>query len=277
MCWLVEPAIVFAQQGTYHPENFTEPLSVTRGKLFPSGQSGVSGVYLSHEETCEYVVKEFGWDSADCPYLEVMLVGTNNETDLVIVHKPISDGLVTLDDWQGDNVSKEIDEITSNYKKSIAEQSKRLGKNLEFVGWKMYPTVDKINNIMYYASLANWDGNPNLNITLTIFDRRGYLKMGIVPVDSQISSDGIKQVVLAAAQSYKPTVGNSYSEFRSGDKVAGYGALGVFAGLLGVKYGKAAAAGLFAVGLVILKKAWFLLLVPFLLLGKLFGRKKNSA
>jgi hypothetical protein len=47
----------------------------------------------------------------------------------------------------------------------------------------------------------------------------------------------------------------------------------VFAGILGVKYGKAAGAGIFAVALLLLKKAWFVLLLPLVWVGRLFRKK----
>lgn len=63
------------------------------------------------------------------------------------------------------------------------------------------------------------------------------------------------------------------SEFRDGDKVAAVGALGVLATLLGVKYGKGALAAIMAIGLVVVKKAWFLIFIPFLFIRRLFSRK----
>jgi uncharacterized membrane-anchored protein len=276
MCWLMEPALVFAQEGNYHPENFIEPVNVVRGKLFPAGLDGTDGVYLNHGETCTYVQKEFGWQADDCPHIEVLLGTPTPIIDSLLVYKPISDGYVSLDDWEGDNVSEQVDEITQSYKSSIVEQSKALGRKIEFGGWRLYPTVDKTKNIMYYASTSIWDGEPSLNVTVSIFDRSGYIKMAVVPLDAATDTDGIRKVVLQAVDLYKPNLGSSYAEFTSGDKVAAYGAVGVFATLLGVKYGKAAAAGFMAIALVLLKKAWFLLLLPFMLLGKLFSSKKTD-
>ena len=54
----------------------------------------------------------------------------------------------------------------------------------------------------------------------------------------------------------------------------------MLATVLGVKYGKAASAGLLAVVLILLKKAWFIVLLPFVALGglfkRLFGRKAGA-
>ena len=53
---------------------------------------------------------------------------------------------------------------------------------------------------------------------------------------------------MVAVCSSKPHA--AYTSFESGDKVAAYGGLGILAAVLGVKYGKAAAAGLVAVVLL---------------------------
>ncbi len=59
--------------------------------------------------------------------------------------------------------------------------------------------------------------------------------------------------------------------------MAGYGALGVLAATLGVKYGGAASAGLIALGLLVLKKGAFILLLPLVWLRRLFSRKKADS
>ncbi len=59
--------------------------------------------------------------------------------------------------------------------------------------------------------------------------------------------------------------------------MAGYGALGVLATMLGVKYGGAASAGLIALLLVVLKKGAFILLLPLVWLRRLFSRNKAGS
>lgn len=46
----------------------------------------------------------------------------------------------------------------------------------------------------------------------------------------------------------------------------------IVAAAFGHKWGRAAGAGLLAVLLAVAKKAWFLLILPFLLIGRLFRR-----
>jgi len=86
-------------------------------------------------------------------------------------------------------------------------------------------------------------------------------------------------IVDEVTSSYSPSYKQSYFDFKSGDKVAAVGALGVLAGVLGVKYGKAVATGLFALAAVFLKKFWFLIfIVPVVLwagIKKVFGRSEK--
>jgi len=273
VCWLSEPAIVHAQSENYHFINFTQPLSTARGVVTPIGQEAL---YLDETERCTALVKEWGWKKEGCALVNQILVNMG-PIDTLLVNMPISDGYVTLDDFTGSNVSAEVDAITETYTASIKEQSRVLGIKIEFVGWRVYPQVDRAKSIMYFANMLNWGGDNVLNISVVMFDRYGYIPMKVIPVESELSGDDLKKIVDQAVSIYKPNVGSSYFQFESGDKVAAYGALSVFAGILGVKYGKAASAGLIAAALLLFKKAWFILLLPLVWLGKLFKKKPPAA
>jgi uncharacterized membrane-anchored protein len=268
--FLSAPAIVHAENENYHPTNFTQPLSVSRGWVNPIGPGGL---FLNEKETCDLVVKDMGWAPEGCASIDQILFLMTPDIDTLSISKPVTEGYVKLDDWNSSDISSEIAAITNNYKDGLAAQSERLQKKIEFVGWLAYPKVDQTRKILYYANILNWDGRKNINISVSAFDRHGYVPFSIVTTNSDIDEAGVKRVVEQVMSSYKPTLGNSYAEWAPNDKVASYGALGVFAGMLGVKYGKAASAGLFAAALIFLKKAWFLLLVPFIGLKKLFSRK----
>jgi uncharacterized membrane-anchored protein len=155
----------------------------------------------------------------------------------------------------------------------LSEQGKRLNKKVEFAGWKLYPTLDENKKILYYAFDVNWGNDVSTNIKATFFDRFGYATFMIVPESSGLARSKLEAVVQNVLSGYTPNATQSYSEFRTGDKVAAAGAVGVLATLLGVKYGKAAAAGLFAIALIFLKKLWFLIFLPFIVLGKLLFRR----
>lgn len=272
LCFLAEPAIVFAQNSNYDPINFTQPLNVAKGSVIPKSEEAF---YLSDEETCSLVVTEFGWDRSGCDAIDRMIFGLTPEIDSVIFEKPVSDGYVSLSDWDENSSSSEIAAIEDSYKQSIRAQSERLGQEIKFDGWLLYPTVDRDRKILYYANILSWSGSRTVNISVSYFDRHGYVPIKIVTMDSELPSEAVRGVVAAATASYKPKAETDYAQFVSGDKVASYGALGVLATMLGVKYGKAATAGLLAIALVVLKKLWFLAFLPFVWLGSLFRRRSS--
>jgi uncharacterized membrane-anchored protein len=208
--------------------------------------------------------------------VEFFVGSPSPQIDNLIVRKPVSDGYVKLDDWKSDDLSENIDEITQSYKESIKAQSQSLGVPIEFTGWSVYPTVDDASKTMYYASSATWDGQKNINIALSIFDRLGYVEIDIVPTSAEITAADIQSLVRDVAGMYTPSKGSTYAEFSEGDKVAGYGALGVLGALLGVKFGKAAVVGFFAVALVLVKKFWFIVFLPLAAAGRFFRRKRSG-
>lgn len=67
----------------------------------------------------------------------------------------------------------------------------------------------------------------------------------------------------------------TWNDFVEGSRARGE-APGVLAALVGVKYGKAAATGIIAILPLFLRKAWLLLLIPFVFLKKLFSGEKET-
>ena len=192
------------------------------------------------------------------------------------MEEPNSDGLVAFDDWKQGNNTEQIKSIEDGLRQSLKEQSERLGKPIVFEKWRVYPTLDENRKILYYATDIRWDGDLSTTIKATTFDRRGYVTFQIMPVRTDLGSSEIENVMLDMTSHYQPSTNEGYSSFVSGDKVAAVGAVGVLAALLGVKYTKVAATTFFAIALVFLKKLWFLLLIPFVALKKLFSRKSGD-
>lgn len=269
----VEPAIVRAQTDPYSPINFTQPLSLLRGSLSPISPNSV---YLSHDDSCALVQKEFGWEKESCNFIENIVFGHLPGIDTLIIEKPNSEGYVKFDDWDNDNSKDEINEIWNEVVEGSKEQSTVLGYDVTPVKWAVYPKLDKKKSYMYYAILINWNGELVINAKATLFDRAGYVPFKIVPGKEDISEAELTRIVETTLQSYSPRQEQSYLDFKDGDKVAAAGALGVLATLVGVKYGKTIATGLVAMGLILAKKLWFLIFVPFVFLKNLIFRNKNS-
>jgi len=267
MPYVVVPAIAHAQQRGM-PEVFTEPLSVLRGKLIP--QSSSSEVW-PEDFYCDFVKSEWGWSS--CGNLDAFIVGFNKDVDTLLIEKPDASGFVKFDDWDPNNIDEEIKAIEKELKAGVKAQGEKLGIPVRFEGWRAYPTLDKATGVMFYATDISFDGQVSTNIKASVFDRYGYSVFKIVPMNSQLESSQISRIVKDVTNAYVPIPTAKREAFTSGDKVAAVGAVGVLATLIGVKYGKAATAGALAIALAILKKAWFLLLLPFYWILALFRKK----
>ncbi|MEP1538828.1 MAG: DUF2167 domain-containing protein [Paracoccaceae bacterium] len=267
LCFSMEPAVLLAQSGGIDPRPFTQPLSLSRGVLV-SGDD--AALYLTKDDYCEIVLYEWGWD--ECASIDAMTVQPFAGTDTVIVSKPNTDGYVKLDDWDSAERKSAVREIELSLAEGMRAQGEKLGQDLRFIGWRTQPTLNKEKKYLYYATDSSWNGAPVTNITATVFDRKGFVEFSIVPDRDDLTSAEVENMINSVLDLYTPKQKESYSEFVTGDNVAAVGAIGVLAGLVGVKYGKAAATGLFALGVLLLKKFYFLLLIPLLGIGKLFKR-----
>ncbi len=260
-----QPAIVWAQD--INPVPFTEALSVSRGSVTPGSQNAV---YLTQTDMCNFVTQSWGW--SDCSKVDALIWGQVPGADTTIIEKPNSAGYVTFEDWEGEDKDAVIADIEENLRVGLQAQSKATGSQIEFTGWSVYPTLDREKQMMYYATNLRWDGQDNVNITATVFDRRGYVEFMIVPAAANVTAAETEGLITNTLASYAPAAGESYAAWTAGDKVAAVGAVGVLAALAGVQYSKGAATGLVAALLLILKKAWFVLLLPLIWLKGLFTR-----
>ena len=160
----------------------------------------------------------------------------------------------------------------------MKEQSERLHKKLVPQGWLVYPTLDQGKAYMYYALVIDWDGQKEINIKASLFDRSGYVPFLIVPERSDMTAAEVEAVTTRMLAAYTSDPETSYFDFKSGDKVAAVGAVGVLATLMGIKLGKVAAFGLLATLLAIGKKFLIVLVaVPLLALRRLFRRRDRRA
>ncbi|MBO9428770.1 DUF2167 domain-containing protein [Sulfitobacter sp. R18_1] len=271
VCYNTMPAVVHAQ-GTGSPTVFTEALPLSRGEYVPGSQGGF---VVPKSMWCPMVLNDWGWES--CDGIDKLLVATQEGLDTLLIEKPNSEGYVSFEDWESNEREEVIDDIEAHLRAGAKSQTANTGGDIRFEGWQVYPTLNKARGYMYYASRYNWDGRVTSNITAIVFDRKGYVEFGIVPENSNLSEPQVVAMINGALDSYKPAPQQSYASFVTGDKVAAVGAVGVLAGLVGVKYGKAAATGLMALAMLLLKKLWILVFLPFIWIGKLFNRKRPES
>ena len=141
---------------------------------------------------------------------------------------------------------------------------------IALIGWAETPYYDAITHKLYWAKeLKFGDSDENtLNYNVRVLGREGYLVLNFIAGMNQLSEvSNARDEVLAMAEF---TDGNLYSQFDPDyDKIAAYGIGGLVAGKVLAK------TGMLAAGLLLLKKFWFVLLIPLVALKKLFARKSS--
>lgn len=269
--FITDPAITIAKTNPVNPINFTKQLSLSRGDLSPVS---TYSVYYSRSDTCTMLVQEMGWNEASCENFENIVLGHIKGIDTLIIEKPNSEGLVKLNDWDAEKSDDKIQAIWDDFVSGSKSQSENLGVDIRPIKWLVYPTVNAEKRYLFYATLIQWGSDRIVNVKASLFDRFGYITFRIVPDNEQISEEELVSLVESTLNSYSPHPQQSYSDFKSGDKIAAAGALGVLASLVGVKYGKAIATGALAVALAFAKKLWFLIFIPFIwVFSKIFRRR----
>ena len=104
------------------------------------------------------------------------------------------------------------------------------------------------------------------------FGRHGYEEITVVLDSAGFDEELAKTIALNTAAGHEFAKGFRYRDFSPGDKIAAVGAAAVVAGSLGVRWNRGVVASILAGIALIAKKAWFLLIVPFLWLGRVVSR-----
>ncbi|HWQ92854.1 MAG TPA: DUF2167 domain-containing protein [Clostridia bacterium] len=138
---------------------------------------------------------------------------------------------------------------------------------LELVGWEVPPHYDEKTHQLEWAIRATCEGKPILNYNTRLLGRKGVMEAVLVvePEELQKTMPAFRDLLTT----YSFQTGNSYAEFRSGDKVAKYGLAALVLG--GTAVG-AAKLGLFATLAAFLKKGWKLVVVGIAALAALIKK-----
>jgi uncharacterized membrane-anchored protein len=173
-------------------------------------------------------------------------------------------GYVKTDDWTDLDPDKFLKEITENYKVSNETREKNGQATVQNVTWKKKPYLDGVYNSVYYALNVTWsDSSSTVEGAALILGREGYTTGKYVA-----GTNGYQeQMLLNLSKIHKFNTAKEYKDWKSGDKVAAAGIGALLATTLGVK---ALKPGIIAAGLLLFKKFWFIIVLPFILLGKLF-------
>lgn len=264
--YVATPAIVQAQDLNLSPFPIADGLSVSRGRIDPSRSEAMA---LSPEDTCTLVREAWGWPN--CQGIDGFIIDTTSSTDSMMIYAPDSNGYVTFDDWTDEGVTELMAAIEADLRLGAEGQSASLGYPVLFKGWRVPPTLDRERAIMYYATDWQFDQDRTINVSVTQFDRSGFIEFNLIPIDSNMSEEKMRGLIIDNLALYQPVAEQSYASFVTGDKVAAVGALGLLGTFFGVKYGKAA--GGFLVALLAFGKKFLIFgIMGVVALGGMFKR-----
>ena len=205
-------------------------------------------------------------NGVDFDYVDVYAMGVKSEQYMFFY---TDSGYVKTDDWTDVDPNKFLKEIKENYKSSNDTRKKNGQSTVLDVTWKKKPYLDGIYNSVYYALNITWSNNTSsVEGSAIILGREGYTTGKYVAGENYQ-----EQMLLNLSKIHKFNATKEYKDWKSGDKVAAAGIGALLATTLGVK---ALKPGIITAGLLLLKKFWFILFLPFIWLGKLFTRSDKK-
>jgi len=175
-------------------------------------------------------------------------------------YRYVNEGYVKLDDWEDVNADKFIKQLRDDSKEGNKIRAENNMPTVERMEWITEPTLDRLKNSVYYALDVYFsDGGSSVNASLLLLGRYGYTEVSYTGEPNYFREN--KETILThIVENYSFVEEKKYSNFTTGDKVAAAGIGGLLAASLGIKAFKA---GGIAALLLILKKAWFIIFIPF--------------
>jgi uncharacterized membrane-anchored protein len=160
------------------------------------------------------------------------------------------------------------------------KQRKKMGiPPVTVVGWEQAPKYNPETHNLEWCIRGESEGEPVVNYNTRVLGRKGVMRVTVVgdPEEVKIALPDFKQLMAG----YHFVSGQTYAEYKPGDKVAKYGLAALVVG--GAAAG-AAKLGLFASLAVFLKKGWKLVVVAVVavaamfkkLFGRLLGNRSDS-
>jgi uncharacterized membrane-anchored protein len=207
-----------------------------------------------------------------------MLQNPSDGSEIGVVLAPTGDWFVVFtfsddgyvkDDDRSIDAKAILSSIKEGTEQANKERRKRGWSTLEVVGWQQSPFYDPKTNNLTWAIKGRSDNGTSINHSTRLLGRRGVMNVDLVLDPDALSSAMPTFTTLLEGFSFNP--GNRYSEFTTGDKVAGYGLAGLVLGGAGVALVKTG----------LLQKFWKVIVVGFLaLMGFLkrffFGGKPSA-
>jgi uncharacterized membrane-anchored protein len=207
-----------------------------------------------------------------------LLTATNEDWSVIFEFSDV--GYVKDDEKDKLDADKLLESIKRGTAAANKEREAAGNPPLEIVGWEVPPKYDSNTHNLEWAIRATSGDRPILNYNTRLLGRKGVMEVILI-----VEPDKLKETLptfrnLLAGYSFQ--TGQTYAEYRKGDKVAKYGLAALVVG--GAAVG-AAKLGLFAWLAVLFKKAWKLVVIAIAavaaaiknLFSKVFGGRRKSS
>ncbi len=206
-----------------------------------------------------------------------LLRPTNHGWSVIFEFRDI--GYVKDDDKNNLDADKLLEAIKRGTAAANKERVKNGNAPIEVVGWEQPPKYDESTHNLEWCIRGTSDDRAIVNYNTRLLGRKGVMEAVLI-VDPEKLPETMPAFrdVLA---SYSFQTGQSYAEYRSGDKVAKYGLAAL---VIGGATAGAIKLGLFSGLLVLLKKGLKLVVVAVVAIiasikkffAKLFGRRETN-
>ena len=135
------------------------------------------------------------------------------------------DEKANIDDKAAEKI---LTSIREGNERGNVERAKRGWAPLHIKGWAQKPFYDDVTKNLTWSILANSEGSDVANYDGRILGRKGVIQATMVADPSRV------QAIVPAYRNLVKNIsfvsGHRYSEFRSGDKIAQYGLVGLITG-----------------------------------------------
>ncbi|MEI6568206.1 MAG: DUF2167 domain-containing protein [Verrucomicrobiota bacterium] len=201
-----------------------------------------------------------------------LLVPTNSGWSVIFEFSDM--GYVKDDDKDKLDADKLLQQIKEGTEEANKERVAAGNSPLVVIGWELPPKYDSTSHNLEWAIRAESEGRPILNYNTRLLGRKGVMEVVLIVEPDRLKETLPEYRKVLAGYSFQ--TGQSYAEYRPGDKVAKYGLAALVLG--GAAVG-AAKLGLLAWVAVFFKKAWKLVVLGVAgiatFVKKFFGRRTD--
>jgi uncharacterized membrane-anchored protein len=177
------------------------------------------------------------------------------------------DGYVKDTDKDKLNADKLLESIVEGNEYANEERKKMGTAPLKVIGWEQKPFYDSSSHNLEWCLRAESEGQFILNYNTRYLGRRGVMSVVLVCDPAELKETLSLYKDLLAGFTYKK--GETYGEYKSGDKVAKFGLAAL---VTGGAVAVAAKTGLLAAIVLFFKKGWKLIILGLVAVGAFIKR-----